>query len=156
MRLSVGSDHAAVETRRAVVEHLRAAGHEVHEVGPSPGERVDYPDQARAVAEAVAGGDSQRGVLICGTGIGMSIAANKVRGIRAALVHDVTTARLAAQHNDANVLCFGGRLVAAPLGLELVDVWLASQFEERHAPRLAKVSGMEQASGPHPDPAGAG
>ncbi len=156
MRLSVGSDHAAVETRRAVVEHLRAAGHEVREVGPSPGERVDYPDQARAVAEDVARGASQRGVLICGTGIGMSIAANKVPGIRAALVHDVTTARLAAQHNDANVLCFGGRLVAAPLGLELVDVWLATPFEERHAPRLAKVRRMESPGAPSPQSPGAG
>ena len=134
-RIDVGSDHAAVGLRRAVVSHLRERGFDVREVGPAEGERVDYPDQAAEVARAVAAGDAERGVLVCGTGIGVSIAANKVPGIRAALVHDVTTARLASQHNRANVLCLGGRLLAEPFALELVDAWLNTPFESRHQHR---------------------
>ena len=122
---------------------LRELGHAVVEVGPAPGERVDYPDQAATVARAVASGDADRGILMCGTGIGMSMAANKVPGIRAALVHDPVTARLAAMHNDANVLCLGGRLMATEYGLELVDLWLETPFELRHQPRLDKISGLE-------------
>ena len=143
MRLHVGSDHAAVAVRQAVVRHLEGAGHEVVEVGPAEGERVDYPDQAAEVARAVASGEADRGVLICGTGIGVSIAANKVDGIRAALVHDPVTARLAAQHNRANVLCMGGRLLAEQYALELVDTWLATDFEARHQRRIDKITALE-------------
>lgn len=143
LRIHVGSDHAAVSLRGAVVRHLQGAGHAVVEVGPAEGQRVDYPDQAAKVARAVAGGEADLGVLICGTGIGVSIAANKVDGIRAALVHDVVTARLAAQHNRANVLCLGGRLLAEPYALELVDTWLATDFEARHQARLNKISALE-------------
>lgn len=142
-RIDVGSDHAAVGLRNAVVAHLRTRGFEVVEVGPAEGERVDYPDEGAKVARAVAAGEAERGVLICGTGIGVSIAANKVAGIRAALVHDVTTARLAAQHNRANVLCIGGRLLAEPLALECVDTWLDTPFEERHQHRLDKITALE-------------
>ncbi|MBL8783808.1 MAG: ribose 5-phosphate isomerase B [Deltaproteobacteria bacterium] len=145
----VGSDHAGISLRRAVVAHLEAAGHVVGEFGPGDGERSDYPDAAREVALAVrraAPADRAGGILICGTGIGMSIAANKVTGIRAALVHDPVTARLAAEHNDARVLCLGARLLAEDYALGLVDVWLAASFETRHQGRLDKVADLESAA----------
>ncbi len=144
MRLAVASDHAAIELRQAVVSHLRAHGHTVEERGPDAGTSADYPDLAGAVGCEVASGEVDRGVLICGTGIGMSIAANKVPGIRAALVHDLTTAALAAEHNDANVLCLGGRLLAAPLALACVDMWLHTPFEARHQRRLDGISAIER------------
>lgn len=150
MRFFVGSDHAGVSLRRAVVAHLRASGHEVQEIGPGDGERVDYPDAAAEVAHAVASADGVAtpavrvlGILICGTGIGMSIAANKVAGVRAALVHDPVTASLAAEHNAANVLCLGARLLAEPYALTLVDAWLKTAFEPRHAHRIAKITALE-------------
>ncbi len=142
-RIDVGSDHAAVGLREAIAAHLRGRGLEVLEIGPSEGQRVDYPDPAAQVAGAVARGAADRGVLVCGTGIGVSIAANKVAGVRAALVHDPVTARLAAQHNDANVLCLGGRLLATEYALELVDVWLDTPFEARHQARLDKITALE-------------
>jgi len=142
-RFAVGSDHAAVGLRRTIVDHLRGLGHEASEVGPAEGERVDYPDQAAYVAQQVAQGEAERGILVCGTGIGMSIAANKVHGIRAALVHDPITAALAAQHNNANVLCLGGRLMAPEYALSLVDAWLETPFEERHQHRLDKITTLE-------------
>ena len=142
-RIHVGSDHAAVGLRRAVVAHLTEGGHTVTEIGPDEGERCDYPDHAATVARAVADGTSELGVLVCGTGIGVSIAANKIPGVRAALVHDLTTATLAAQHNNANVLCLGGRLLAPQLALELIDAWLDTPFEERHQHRLDKISALE-------------
>lgn len=145
-RIRVGSDHAAIAMRQAVVRHLREGGFEVSEVGPAPGERSDYPDAAADVARAVAEGRADRGVLVCGTGIGMSIAANKIPGVRAALVHDPITARLAAEHNGAQVLCFGGRLLAVEYALELVDVWLRTEFEARHQARLDKITALEAGS----------
>ena len=143
LRIQVGSDHAAITLRQAVVEHLRERGVEVVEVGPAPGQRSDYPEQAAIVARAITRGEADLGVLICGTGIGMSIAANKIDGIRAALVHDPVTARLSAQHNRANVLCLGGRLMAPEYGLELVDTWLDTDFEERHQHRLDLIAALE-------------
>ncbi|MCB9730413.1 MAG: ribose 5-phosphate isomerase B [Deltaproteobacteria bacterium] len=146
MRIWVGSDHAAIALRQAIVRHLRSGGHSVDEVGPQAGERSDYPDAAEAVARAVAEGRADRGVLVCGTGIGVSIAANKVPGIRAALVHDPVTARLAAEHNDAQVLCMGGRLLALEYAVDLVDVWLQTAFEARHQARLDKITALEAGS----------
>jgi RpiB/LacA/LacB family sugar-phosphate isomerase len=150
MRFSVGSDHAGVSLRRAVVAHLRQRGHEVEDIGPIEGERVDYPDPAAAVARSVVASTvslTERpdvlGVLICGTGIGVSIAANKIAGVRAALVHDPVTAALAAEHNAANVLCLGARLLAEPYALSLIDTWLAAAFEPRHAQRVAKIAALE-------------
>lgn len=143
MRFFVGSDHAAIALRQKIVAHLHLAGHQIEEVGPHEGERVDYPDQAAVVAQNVARGAADRGILVCGTGIGMSIAANKIPGIRAALVHDRETAEMAARHNDANVLCLGGRLLAEDFAIELVDIWLATGFEERHAARLKKITQLE-------------
>lgn len=145
----VGSDHAGIAMRRAIVAHLEAAGHIVGEIGPAEGERSDYPDAAREVALAVrraAPGDRARGVLICGTGIGMSIAANKVTGIRAALAHDPVTARLAAEHNRAQVLCLGARLLADDYAVGLVETWLAATFEDRHQGRLDKIADLESAA----------
>ncbi len=142
-RLVVGSDHAAVSLRQAIAAHLRQRGLEATEIGPAPGERCDYPDHASTVARAVAAGEYDRGLLVCGTGIGMSIAANKVAGIRAALVHDPFTAQMAAMHNDANVLCLGGRLLAESYALDLVDAWLDTEFEVRHQARLDKISALE-------------
>ncbi|MCA9514379.1 MAG: ribose 5-phosphate isomerase B [Myxococcales bacterium] len=143
--LAIGSDHAAIRLRRALVEHLRERGFTVTEVGPSEGDKSDYPDQAAVVARAVVRGEVERGILCCGTGIGVSIAANKIAGVRAALVHDPTTARLAAQHNRANVLCMGGRLLADEYGCELADIWLETAFEDRHQRRLDKITALEGA-----------
>jgi ribose 5-phosphate isomerase B len=140
----IGSDHAAVELRQTLASHLMGIGYQVEECGPSGGERTDYPDQAEQVAKAVASGDASFGVLLCGTGIGMSIAANKVVGVRAALVHDLTTAKLAAMHNNANILCLGGRLLAPEFAIELLDAWLEAPFEIRHQGRLDKISSIER------------
>ena len=142
-RFAVGSDHAAVACRQAIVKHLRDLGHQASEVGPAEGERVDYPDQAANVARQVTSGEVELGILVCGTGIGMSIAANKIPGIRAALVHDPVTAGLAAQHNAANILCLGGRLMATEYTLQLVDTWLSTSFETRHQHRLDKITALE-------------
>jgi ribose 5-phosphate isomerase B len=146
MRIGIGADHAAFSMKNALAESLRARGHEVVDLGPQTPDRVDYPDYAARVAAAVASGRCERGVLVCGTGIGMSIAANKVPGIRAALVHDPFTARLAAEHNHANVLCFGARVHALEYALELVSAWLATPFEPRHQPRLDKIGALEAAA----------
>lgn len=143
MKLILGSDHAGVELRVALSRHLSAKGFVVTEYGPAKGERADYPDVAATVARSVVA-EETLGVLICGTGIGVSIAANKVAGIRAALVHDPVTARLACEHNRANVLCLGARLLAIPYALELVDTWLAASFEARHQHRLDKITALEQ------------
>lgn len=151
MRLLIGSDHAGVAMRRAIAARVSALGHTPEEVGPGDGERVDYPDPAAEVARRVAEASRQpgvepvAGVLICGTGIGMSMAANKVAGVRAALVHDPVTARLAAEHNAANVLCLGARLLAEDYASTLVETWLTSVFEARHAGRIAKLAALDQA-----------
>ena len=144
MRIAIASDHAAVELRLTIAAHLQAAGHAVHDLGCAAGERVDYPQYAAAVARRVVAGESDRGVLVCGTGIGMSIAANKIDGVRAALAHDVTTATLAARHNDANVLCLGGRIIGAVVALDCVDAWLSNPFEPRHQPRLDAIAALQR------------
>ena len=146
MHFIVGSDHAAIELRSLIVQHLVGAGHTAEEIGPRAGERVDYPDQAEIVARRVVSNPSTQGILVCGTGIGMSIAANKVDGIRAALVHDPFTAEMAAMHNDANVLCLGARLLADAYVLHLIDIWLATEFETRHKTRLDKITQLETLS----------
>ncbi len=140
----VGSDHAGFDLKESLKRHLEAAGHRVIDKGPPSTASVDYPDFAAAVGCALVAGEGERAVLICGTGIGMSIAANKVRGVRAALVHDPLTARLAREHNDANVLCLGARLLAAAYAEVLVDTWLSSAFEPRHQRRLDLIAGLER------------
>jgi len=143
MRIALASDHAAVDMRLAVAEHLVAQGHVVEDLGADPGQRVDYPDYAAAVAGAVIAGGCDRGILLCGSGIGMSIAANKFAGIRAALVHDATTARLCKEHNDANVLCLGARTTGPLIALDCVDAWLAASFDTRHQHRLDLITKIE-------------
>ena len=142
MRIAIASDHAAVAARAAVRDDLAARGVEIVDCGCADGERVDYPDYAERVARHVADGSCDRGVLLCGTGIGMSIAANKISGIRAALVHDVTTAQLAAQHNDANVLCLGARVLGPVTIAACIAAWLDTPFEARHQRRLDKIAAL--------------
>ncbi len=147
MKIALGADHGGYLLKDALKEYLTSVGHDVQDLGCNGPESVDYPDFARAVGERVADGRAERGLLVCGTGIGISIAANKVRGVRAALVSSVTTARLAAEHNNANVICLGGRLLAPELAAEIVQTWLDTDFEARHQPRLDKISVLERSGG---------
>ena len=143
-RVIFGSDHAGLALRAEAVKVAQAAGLEAEDLGPFSGESVDYPDYARQVAEAVVAGRARLGVLVCGTGIGMSIAANKVRGVRAAHCTTEFEARMARAHNDANVLSIGARIVAAPLAEEILALFLAAPFEGgRHARRVEKMTAME-------------
>jgi RpiB/LacA/LacB family sugar-phosphate isomerase len=145
MRIAVGSDHAGFALKATVADHLTDAGHQVVDLGTdSPDVSVDYPEFGLAVGRAVADGSVERGVCVCGTGIGISIAANKVVGVRAALVHDTTTASLARRHNDANVLCLGGRTTGTLEALDAVDTFVATAFEGgRHQPRLDEIAAYE-------------
>ena len=144
-KVIAGSDHAGLALRAAAVGAAKAAGFEVEDVGPFSTESVDYPDFARRVAEAVARGEARFGILVCGTGIGMSISANKVHGVRAALCTTEYEARMARAHNDANVLCMGERVVGTGLGEALVRTFLATPFEGgRHARRVAKIGDLER------------
>lgn len=145
MRIAVGSDHAGFDLKAALARHLEESGHEVTDLGTgSPDVSVDYPAFGRAVAEAVVAGRVDRGVCVCGTGIGISIAANKVGGIRAALVHDVTTASLARRHNDANIACLGGRTTGLAEATDAVDAFVATAYEGgRHQRRLDQISRLE-------------
>jgi ribose 5-phosphate isomerase B len=143
MTVFAASDHAGFRLRQALVEHLRARGVEVIDLGPVAPERCDYPDFAAQVARRVAAGEGL-GLLICGTGVGMSMAANKVAGIRAAVVSDVFSAQATRAHNDCNVLCMGERVVGVGLAMSIVDAWLAAEFEGgRHAGRIAKIHALE-------------
>ncbi len=145
MRIAVGSDHAGYDLKARLAEHLLDGGHEVLDLGTnSPDVSVDYPEFGQSVAESVAGGRVDLGLCVCGTGIGMSIAANKVRGIRAALVHDVTTAGLAREHNDANVMCLGGRTTGMIEATEALDTFLATAYAGgRHQRRIDEISAYE-------------
>lgn len=148
MRVAIGSDHAGYEAKQEVLQMLKEQGHEVRDMGTYSGESVDYPDVAMAVSESVARGEADRGILVCGTGIGMSITANKVRGIRAALCHDEFTARAAREHNDANVLAVGARTTAVHAILRIVDIFLSAQFAGgRHAVRVNKIAECERKYG---------
>lgn len=140
MRIAIGSDHAGFGYKRILIDMLRELGHEVKDFGTHSEEPVDYPDFIRPVAEAVARGEFDRGIVLGGSGNGEAIVANKVRGIRCALCWDVTTARLARQHNDANMLALGQRVVALEEAKDLVKVFLTTDFEGgRHIPRIAKI-----------------
>ncbi len=144
-RLVAGSDHAGLLLRAEGVKIAREAGFEVEDLGPASGESVDYPDYARKVGEAVAAGRAKLGLLVCGTGIGMSIAANKIRGVRAAHCTTEYEARMARMHNDANVLCIGERVVGLGLGGAIVRAFLETAFEGgRHARRVEKMNEMEK------------
>ncbi|QUB96057.1 ribose 5-phosphate isomerase B [Leptotrichia sp. oral taxon 218] len=140
MKLVIGNDHAGVEFKEKLVKALEERGHEVINVGTDSLESVDYPDIAVLVGEKVLDGEAKFGILICGTGIGISIAANKIKGIRAALVHNEFTAKLARLHNDANVIALGARVIGDELGLACVETFINTEFEGgRHARRVSKI-----------------
>ena len=144
MRIAIGSDHRGFGLKEALKELLAELGHEWVDFGCQTEEPVDYPDIARPLAEAVAAGEYERGILICGSGVGMSIAANKVKGVRAALCGNSFTARLARRHNDANVLCLGSWCIGQGLAEDIVRVFLSEDFEGgRHARRVEKIRAME-------------
>jgi ribose 5-phosphate isomerase B len=144
MKLYIATDHAGYAVKDFVKELFAKRGYEVIDLGPESSDRVDYPDYAEKVARAVAADPGSQGVLICGTGIGMSIAANKIKGIRAAEVHDHYTAKMARAHNDANVLCFGERVVGRGEIESIVEAWCTTEFEGgRHANRVAKIMALE-------------
>lgn len=142
------SDHAAFAAKAALVAHLKAAGHEVLDLGTDGLASVDYPDFGAKGGKAVAAGLGERGLFLCGSGIGISISANKVPGIRAALVYDEWSARMSRRHNDANVACFGGRVHADARIAEMADVFLATPFDGgRHAARVAKIAALDAGAG---------
>ncbi|MGL4512097.1 MAG: ribose 5-phosphate isomerase B [Lacipirellulaceae bacterium] len=144
MRISVASDHRGVELKRAVVATLEGMGHAVSDEGANSSESVDYPDFASVVARKVSGREADRGVLICGTGIGMAIAANKFPGVRAAPCNDEVTAEISRRHNDLNVLCLSADLMSPRVVERMVRVWVETEFEAgRHARRLDKVAAIE-------------
>ena len=144
MKFYVATDHAGIVLKDITVEMLRAKGHEVEDLGPFSKDRVDYPDYAVKVSESVLKDPEAHGILICGSGIGMSMAANRFHGIRAALCHDAYTAAVARGHNDANVLCFGERIVGVGVAESILDAWIAGTFEGgRHCGRVDKIEAIE-------------
>ena len=148
MRIAVGSDHRGVELRAKLVGFLRQMGQEVVDVGAHDVESVDYPDIAALVAHKVARKEVDRGILICGTGVGMCIAANKIPGVRAAPCHDDITAEISRRHNDLNVLCLSGDVLGEKLADRLVEIWLKTPFEGgRHARRNEKIVTLESRNG---------
>ena len=140
MKVVIGNDHAGVEFKNTILKHLENQGYEVINVGVDVVESVDYPDIAKEVTKKIVDNEAQFGILICGTGIGISIAANKVEGIRAALCHNEFTAKLSRQHNNANIIALGARVIGDELGKACVDVFLNTEFEGgRHANRVSKI-----------------
>jgi len=145
MRIAVGSDHRGLELRARIIQYLTQLGHTVQDVGAFSTESVDYPDIASAVARQVSQGECDRGVLVCGTGIGMSIAANKYAGVRATTCGDEATAEICRRHNDVNVLCLSGNPSAPGLVERMLSIWLETPFDGgRHARRLEKIKDLEQ------------
>ncbi len=145
MKVLIGADHAGVETKKRLVEHLESLEYEVEDLGPFTADSVDYPDYAFAVAEKVSKREADRGILICGSGIGMSMAANKVRGVRAALCLTVESATLTRQHNDANILTLAGRQCEIQEILSITDTFLTTAFDGgRHAKRVDKIIAYEE------------
>lgn len=148
MRIAVGSDHRGCTMRAQIIELLKGLGQEVVDVGTNESGSVDYPDIASLVARPVSHGEVDRGILICGTGLGMAIVANKFPGVRAAPCHDDLTAELCRRHNDANVLCLSGDILGEQLVGHLVEIWLKTAFDGgRHAVRVQKIRDMEQRNG---------
>jgi ribose 5-phosphate isomerase B len=153
MKLALSADHRGVSAARQLADRLRSQNHEVTMVGTLTGEMCDYPDAAFAVGELVRKGEVERGILLCGSGIGMCIAANKIRGVRAALVHDELTAEMSRSHNDANVLCLSADLLGQRLIEKIVDIWLRTQFlGGRHERRVKKIAAIEEGKAPSPAP----
>ena len=144
--IAIACDHGGYDLKAQLIEHLREKGVELKDFGCGAGERVDYPPYAEAVARGVAEGTYEKGILICGTGIGMSIAANKIPGIRAALCADCYSAEVTRLHNDSNILCMGGRTIGPELAKKITDIWLETPFSEmeHHAHRIALISELEK------------
>lgn len=148
MKIAVASDHRGYEVKAKILEQVTALGHEPLDFGPQSGENVDYPDFAARVAQALSTGEIDRGILICGTGMGMCIVANKFCGVRAAPCHDDLTAEMSRRHNDANVLCLSADLLGERLVSRMVEIWLTTEFEGgRHARRLEKIAQFEAQNG---------
>ena len=146
MKVAIGCDHGALDLKNAVVKHLQDKGYEVQDFGTYTADSCDYPDFAAAAAKAVASGACEKGIGLCTTGIGVSIAANKVKGVRCALLSDVLSARMTRLHNDTNVMALGAGIVGQNLALEIVDTWLGTAFsgEARHQRRIDKVMELEK------------
>ena len=147
MKIAIGCDHGGLEHKNAIVEHLTNRGFEVNDFGIYQQMSVDYPDIAVKVANSIKDGENELGILVCGTGIGMSLAANKVKGIRAAAVSEHFSAKYTRLHNNSNILCLGGRVIGVGTALELVDLFVDTQFEGgRHAKRVDKITAIEEAN----------
>ncbi|MCZ7533515.1 MAG: ribose 5-phosphate isomerase B [Acidimicrobiia bacterium] len=149
MRIALGSDHAGFDLKTELAEHLSDAGHDVIDLGTDSTEPVDYPDYAAAVAREVVHGPAERGIIVCGSGAGASIAANKITGARSAVVHDHYTAHQAVEHDDMNVLALGARIIGETAAKEIVDAFIGAEFsnEERHVRRLRKVVELDRNRG---------
>lgn len=152
MKIALGADHAGYRLKDVIIPFIESLGHQVIDYGCSCADSVDYPDYALKVCEQVVSGEADKGILICGTGIGMSIAANKVPGIRCALVHDLFSAKATREHNDTNVLAIGERVVGPGVAEEIVKIWLETEFSqgERHRNRINKVQSIEDRFAIHP------
>lgn len=147
MRVAIGADHAGYELKQSLIKALEAAGHDVLDHGTHSTESVDYPPICAGVGRAVVNGEADRGIVLGGSGQGEQIAANKVNGVRAALCNDLYTARMSRQHNDANVLSIGARIVAAALAEEIMHLWLATEFEAgRHSARVQQLADIEKSN----------
>ncbi len=145
MKIAVGSDHAGFRLKQEVVSWLGEMGHEVEDFGTTSADSVDYPDFALLACEAVAGGKADLGILVCGTGLGMAITANKVPGVRAVTCSDTFSARCSREHNDANVLCLGERVIGFGVARDIIETWLAASFAGgRHVKRVGKISEIER------------
>ena len=139
--IAAGCDHGGFSLKTLLIEHLTESGHDVLDLGAYTNERVDYPDFAETVAKSVASGEATFGLLVCGSGIGVCMVANKIAGIRAATIHDVTSAHLSREHNDANIICLGERLIGPEVAKEALDIFLESEFQEgRHLQRVEKIN----------------
>ena len=144
MKIAIASDHAGYALKEAIIKHYEHADLVIKDLGTHSEDRVDYPDFGKKIGEVVSQGDYDFGIAICGTGIGISIAANKVKGIRAALIYDQETARLAKKHNNANIIAFGGRTTSLEKAVVMIEAFRHETFEERHQQRLNKIKGIEE------------
>jgi len=146
MRIVIGSDHAGFPLKSTIVEYIKSLGHEVTDVGSYDPDPVDFPDVAKNVTASIIAGNAERGLLVCGTGVGASIAANKVKGIRAAVCHDVHSAHQSVEHDDVNVMCIGAQIVGAWLATDLVDAYLKAEFstDEDFRRRVRKLAEMDE------------
>jgi ribose 5-phosphate isomerase B len=147
MRVAIGADHAGFDMKQGLIDRLAETSHDIIDLGTSSHEAVDYPDYAAAVGRAVVAGAAERGIFICGSGVGGAIACNKLTGVRCSLAHDIYSAHQSVEHDDANVLALGGRVIGILLAWDLVQAFLAAEYtgEERHARRLAKLLALEEA-----------